>query len=168
MDELLDVAAEFFERDGWPSIRDEDGSLLQLPVTTRTGSWTCLAQSFEADRRFVFYSVCPLRAPSAKLRDVAEFLTRANYGLVLGNFEMDWCDGEVRFKTSVDVGEGPLTPTLVAQMAYANVRIVGRHLPGLAALIEQDLTPEQAAQMVEDVQTDDVTVDLTAVQERDK
>jgi len=36
---------------------------------------------------------------------VNEFLTRANYGLNIGNFEMDFQDGEIRFKTAIDVEE---------------------------------------------------------------
>ena len=30
------------------------------------------------------------------MKRTAEFLTRANYGLVFGNFEMDMHDGEIR------------------------------------------------------------------------
>ncbi len=39
---------------------------------------------------------------------VAEFITRANFGIVIGNFEIDFSDGEIRYKTSIDVeGDRP-------------------------------------------------------------
>ena len=34
---------------------------------------------------------------------IAEFLTRTNYSMIIGNFELDFADGEIRYKTSIDV-----------------------------------------------------------------
>ena len=39
-----------------------------------------------------------MKADTASLGAVAEYITRANYGLRLGNFEMDYRDGEVRYR----------------------------------------------------------------------
>ena len=50
------------------------------------GSWTCYAQTREDDQQFLFYALCPIRAPDKKRAAVAEFITRANYGMVIGNF----------------------------------------------------------------------------------
>ena len=36
---------------------------------------------------------------------IAEFLTRANYGLVIGNFQMDYSDGEIGYKNFMYTGE---------------------------------------------------------------
>lgn len=48
------------------------------------------------------------------MKRTAEFLTRANYGLVFGNFEMDMHDGEIRYKPSFRAAEKPLVPMLFA------------------------------------------------------
>ncbi|MDJ1171766.1 hypothetical protein PMG71_20260 [Roseofilum sp. BLCC_M154] len=37
---------------------------------------------------------------------MAEFLTKANYGMILGDFELDLTDGELRDKTSIGVLQG--------------------------------------------------------------
>ena len=37
------------------------------------------------------------RGAEIKRQDIAEYLTRANYGMVMGNFEMDYSDGEIRY-----------------------------------------------------------------------
>lgn len=44
------------------------------------------------------YSVVDMKADTASVGAVAEYITRANYGLLSGNFEMDYSDGEVRYK----------------------------------------------------------------------
>lgn len=43
------------------------------------------------------------------MASMAEFVCRANYGLVSGNFELDMRDGEIRFKRFAEC-EG-ITPT---------------------------------------------------------
>ena len=50
------------------------------------------------DEGVVFLAVSPLNASPDTLPTVAEFITRANYGLKAGNFEMDYSDGEIRYK----------------------------------------------------------------------
>jgi len=42
-----------------------------------------------------------------------KFLTRANYGMMIGNFEMDFTDGEIRYKTSIDVEGDKLSSALI-------------------------------------------------------
>ena len=78
----------------------EEKSALRLGCTGENGEWTCYAQIREEPGRFIFYSVPAAKAPEARRAAVAEFITRVNYGMVLGNFEMDYSDGEIRYKTS--------------------------------------------------------------------
>jgi hypothetical protein len=87
--------------------------------------------------------------PAAKRPLVAEFLTRANYGLVIGNFEQDWDDGEVRYKTSLDVEDCELSAMLFAHIVFANVTAMDRYLPGLVAVIAGSQTPSEAVAAVE-------------------
>ncbi len=43
--------------------------------------------------------VAPINADASEYNMVVEYLTRANYGLKVGNFEFDYDDGEVRFQS---------------------------------------------------------------------
>jgi hypothetical protein len=74
-----------------PASDDPDMPLSHALIALRPGS-----------ERFLFY-LCFRGNAAKKDRDkVAEFIVRANYGLVIGNFEMRYKDGSVRFKSSVD------------------------------------------------------------------
>jgi hypothetical protein len=77
----------------------------------------------------------PLRAPTTTRLATQEFVTRANYGLVIGNFEMDLDDGEVRFKASLDLHGEPLTTPLLRALAEATLTTMRRYLPGLLAVM---------------------------------
>ena len=80
---------------------------------------------------------------------VAEFITRANYGLKVGNFEMDMDDGEARFKTSIDVEKSELTRMLVSNLVYINVWTMDRYLPGILSVAYGSETPRQAINKIE-------------------
>ncbi|MEL7357739.1 MAG: hypothetical protein AAFN40_14365 [Cyanobacteria bacterium J06560_6] len=74
---------------------------------------------------------------------MAQFITRANYGLILGNFELDYTDSEIRYKTSLDVESDRLTPALTKNLISTNVTTMDQYLPGLLAFLEQQTPPEQ-------------------------
>ena len=53
------------------------------------------------DENVTCYHIAPVKAPVEQRSAISEFITRANYGLTNGNFEMDFNDGELRYKTNV-------------------------------------------------------------------
>ena len=80
---------------------------------------------------------------------MAEFITRANYGMIVGNFELDFSDGEVRYKTSVDVEGSEVTHALVKGLVYANVLTMDRYLKGIMAVAFGGVDAESAVASVE-------------------
>ncbi|MGB5709470.1 MAG: YbjN domain-containing protein, partial [Waterburya sp.] len=91
----------------------------------------------------------PDNHPQKQRLAMAEFLTRANYGITIGNFEMDFDSGEIHYKTSIDVGEDRLSTALVQQLVYANVTIADRYLPGIMAVIYGKVSPAEAIAQIE-------------------
>ena len=51
-------------------------------------------------------TICPIKATEDVRLQVAEYLTRANYGMKIGKFELDMNDGEVRYQTILPCSEG--------------------------------------------------------------
>jgi hypothetical protein len=146
---IIDTVASFFEANSWPFNRAEDESVLMTGYQGESGKWPCFAWTHEEQKQFVFYSVCPVSAPEAKRSAVAEFITRANFEMIIGNFELDFEDGEIRFKTSIDVQEDRLTIALVQQMVIANVVMMDRYLSGLLQVISSDVAPKDALAAIE-------------------
>lgn len=149
MNQIFNTLIEFFEEDDWDFTWVEGLSVLNVDFSGKYGTWTCYAQARELQQQFVFYSVCPVKAPEDRRHAIAEFITRANYGLILGNFELDYGDGEIRYKTSVDVEGSTLTHAMIRQMVYANVLIMDRYLPGIMNVIYGSQSPADAIRSVE-------------------
>jgi len=147
--EILDAAISFFKEDGWRFNQLEEQPVLTMGFHGENGQWTCFAQAREEQAQLLFFSVCPANAPEGRRMAVAEFLTRANYGLFIGNFELDMDDGEVRYKTSIDVEGDRLSPAMVKPLVYANVLMMDRYLPGIMSVIFGNVAPEEAVAKVE-------------------
>ena len=145
---LFEAAKRFFEDDDWPIQPAEREPILFTRFRGRNGEWSCQARVHVKQERFVFYSFCPLTCPPDKLIAMAVFVTRANYGMIIGNFELDLESGELRYKTSIDVEGAELTSPLIQHMVYANVMMMDNYLPGVMAVIA-GTSSEEAIAMVE-------------------
>ena len=80
---------------------------------------------------------------------------RANHQMRLGNFEMDFEDGEVRFKTSLDTDGADLTPAMVRNLIAPNVLAMDRYVPGIALVLNEEETPGEAVRLVEEGRIDE-------------
>ena len=95
------------------------------------------------------HSLVPERGPADRFPEICEYITRANFGLAIGNFELDMHDGEIRYKTSIDVEGATITPAMVKQIVHANVIVTGLYLPGLLAVIRGELSATEAIGLAE-------------------
>ena len=85
-----------------------------------------------------------------KFRPLAmEFLTRANYGLVLGNFEMDCKDGEVRYHVSHLMEEGRLEDETIKRLFSTAMGTADRYFPALMRVLFAGETPAEAIDLAE-------------------
>ncbi len=145
---ILDVVVRFFDNDGW-KYQLLDGNVIKLGFQGENGAWNCYAQAKEEREQFLFYSVLSASVPSEKRAAMAEYLTRANYGLILGNFEMDYFDGEIRYKTSAVVRDSHLDEAMVKHLVYTNVLTTDRYFPGIMKVIYSDIPPSEAIEQIE-------------------
>ena len=65
--------------------------------------------------------IFPNRAPEGRRRAIAELVTRANWCLALGSLDLDFSDGDVRFRCAVDVEDGVLTPARLQNVVDAGL-----------------------------------------------
>lgn len=150
MSTLREKVAAFFREQEWAYDEAPEIDLLRVNFTGQNGQWVCLVRCPEEERQVVFYSICPITVPQGKLGPAMEFLTRANFGLPVGNFELDLDDGEVRFKTSVDLEGAELVGPLIHQLVFLNVAAVDRYVPGLLAVLNGEATPAEALDRAEE------------------
>ena len=146
---IFQKVVEFFQDDGWPFEQLEAEEILRLEYEGENGKWRCFAHVIEESQRFVFLSSQANFVPKLMSLEASEYLTRANFGMEVGNFEMDFSDGTVRYRTSVDVEGGELTSTMIKNMVYLNIAVMDQYLPGLKKVVKDGFEPEKAIEEVE-------------------
>ena len=106
----------------------EPQTTLRLPIQGRIGKWICILRILEKTERIVVYSVLPDKAEDDHQRHrLYELLSWFNYGLILGNFEIDPRDGEVRYKTSMDVEGVTVGDALLRNLLFSNFFSMDRY-----------------------------------------
>jgi hypothetical protein len=75
---------------------------------------------------------------------VAELITRANYCMPLGKFEMDMKDGEVRFHITHVIGETGLSSAMIEKHFMTAYYTADRYFPAFMQHLHAGYTPEDA------------------------
>jgi hypothetical protein len=135
MARIFNALVDYMSDEDWRFDILEGKTLLKFNVQVKSGRLVCYGEAEEDREIALFYSYLPANAPEDRRAAVAEFLTRANHGMRVGNFEMDYRDGEIRYKTSIDVEGGELSPKMIENLLNANLSTMDRYFTGLMSVI---------------------------------
>lgn len=147
---LMGIIITALKEDDWSFERDsERPEILRTGVKGRNTDMRGTFLVRQEKDQVVFYVQLPSKAPEGRQREAMEFITRANYGMNTGNFEMDMQDGEIRFKVSLDVEAGVLSSRMVRNMMSAAFLTVDRYFPGLMSVLFGNAIPAVAIREIE-------------------
>lgn len=132
---LFSTLIDYMEEEEWKYEILEGETIIRFHFKGRAGRLLCYGEVDEGKCWLIFYSYMPVNSPADKMTAVSEFLSRANRGMRIGNFELDYDDGEVRYKTSIDVEGGELSNKMIDNLLRANLTTMDRYFTGLMELI---------------------------------
>jgi len=132
---LLSELKRVFDENDWPYSQVDGAPVLVSELSGPEGRWDFYAQAVEEKDLILLYSIAPERVPEERRLDVSEFLTKANYGLADGNFELDFDDGEVRYKTVLHVQGDALDALLVRRLVRSNGTALETYLPSIHSVM---------------------------------
>ena len=101
-------------------------------------------QKSDGDFLLAVSSFIPNKARPERRAAVAELLTRINWELSLGCFEMNYADGEIRFRTSMILPSADITDAIAEHLIRSNLCIVDERMAQIMAVLYSDVTPEDA------------------------
>lgn len=104
-EELVTQVSRYLDSQDWHYRRVDDKSILTFGMNIKSKLRNCKVYVDCKDDSIIVYAICPINASEDVRPVVAEYITRANYGLKCGNFEMDYSDGEIRYKTHLRCSE---------------------------------------------------------------
>jgi len=146
---MLEIAAEVLDEHGWDFDELDDDTALGWRMSGPDGSWSSFAAAREDEGRFAVYSVLDDSIPRPLRTDAAELVARANWGLPVGNWELDMDDGTVRCKTSIDIAGDRLSLGLARRVIERNLAVVDAYIAAFSAFATQQVTAREAIAMAE-------------------
>jgi hypothetical protein len=146
---VFDSVIAFLQEDDWRYEEISGESAIRFGFTGKNARYDCFGRVNEGHEIFVFYTIVPLRVPESQLLTIAELLARINYGLNIGNFELDMTDGEIRYKTSIDVEGGELSPRMVETLISVNISTTDRYFPSFTDVMYTGSDPASAVARIE-------------------
>lgn len=132
------------------SHEDDTRTVFELGMALENGRCDTFIDLRTDTHTILIFVVNPNFVPANRRTLVSEFLTRANYGIILGNFEMDFTDGEIRYKTSYAFDDTfPTSKEVFLRNLYTSFNTMDRYLPGIMAVMYANLTPSHAIAQIE-------------------
>jgi hypothetical protein len=132
---LKDVLSRALHDDG-VEVAWLDEGVMRLDGLSETDAFSVLAQTSEQDCTVCAFAVSTLAVPAAQRAAIMELITRINFGLVIGCFELDLEDGELRFRASVDVEGATPDGATLKNVVFAAAATFARYLPAVADVID--------------------------------
>jgi len=112
---------------------------------------------------FVFYLNLGVSAAADRRDETARFLTLANSNLMVGNFEIGFEDGLVRFRSSVPFQGTELSEVLIRNTILSAMDAVERYAEGVIDVMARGKSAEQVFHQIEsaEVLADDLSNETT-------
>jgi len=149
---IANAVCDFLNEDDWHFSFDENRGIFKFGLGLK-GKLKKINYIVDIKNdEYLVYAICPLGADeddSKMMANMAEFICRANYGLKMGNFELDFDDGEVRFKVHV-LCKG-ITPTaeMIKRSVYCPATMFDYYGSGIVDIIFTETSGKSAVEKCE-------------------
>lgn len=144
MKQLSELVKDFLDGMGLRHERSDDEKNFKIGFTGDNGHFSAMITVDDVGRRIVVDTMCPINVPKTRLLAVAELTARINFGLALGNLDIDLGDGLILFRTGIKVGRINLDHETLFALICGNLWTMDRYFPAIASVAYGNSTPERA------------------------
>ncbi len=146
---LFHLVQSYFWDKGLPFERLDHFNMLHVPIKSDVGNWLMTVITLPERDEVVVYSIFPLGIPHDKQPQMLEFVTRANFGLLQGNFEYDLDIGELCCRMSLDFERDAITNGLFDALVQNNILLMRQYYTGIASILAGIDDVKQILQVIE-------------------
>lgn len=147
---MLKKILAYFDEQNWEyDLPEPSEELVLLGVSTENDNeFQCLIHVNETAKNAVFFSIFPNNVPEKRRTLLAVLLLKINYLLLLGSFEMDFDDGQIRFKISYVFEDMELSVKTIEYIVSNVIIEMDTHFQIIQHFIEKKMTSKEISEML--------------------
>lgn len=146
---LFQTIIDYYDSQSWKYQLDEEAQRIDMRMALKTVDNCRVITFMRNDECFTCYTVFPINVPEEKRLAISEFLSRANYGLIHGNFELDFSDGEIRYKDTTYCGDIMLAHKNIETLIDVGFVMLDRYAPGIPKMMYGNTSAQEAIDEIE-------------------
>lgn len=149
MENIIQLLHDFFKNGDWKYSYDEEKNIFTsgINMNSALGNLNIIVRVRETS--YTVYTILNSTAEKDTLNFVAEYLHRANYGLINGNFELDFDDGEVRYKTFVNFKDTAVSNEIIQDSVLLPIFMFEKYGKNLMKVMLGSNDPKQLIEEIE-------------------
>lgn len=149
VEKVVELFKELLETIQWEYEYDENRKAFMTGVNIDDLGYFYIL-IFIYEREYVIYTIYEKNAEKEYFNMISEYLHRANYGLQNGNFEMDYGDGEIRYKVFTVFDNIDISMKIIKKSILIGVSMFIRYGEELLKIMSgSDDDPEKCIEMAE-------------------
>lgn len=151
-DAIANVVKQFLADEEWHYSFDEERGIFSFGLRIENKIQKIKYIVAVKEDEIVVYGICPIGADcndEKMMAQMAEFICRANFGLKNGCFEVDFRDGEIRYKSYIDCDQMLPSTQVVMNAAYCTASMYERYADGITSIIFAGNSAKEAVEMCE-------------------
>ena len=151
-EEIVGVIRDFLVADDWKFEFDEEHGVFRFGVGIESKLKHLRYLIPVREDSYVVYAISPLDTDCDDknvMKEMADFICRANYGLRNGNFEVDMRDGEIRYKVFVDCDGVVPSKEVIRGSIIIPAMMFERYSPGILDVIFKGSSAAEAIEQCE-------------------
>ena len=147
---LAEMVREYYDRQNWKYEYDPVRNTFRMLMSS------CCVDAYRGitlvhdEEWFTTFTRFPIRVPPEKRIEAEEFIARANYGMILGCFEMDPVGGILQFKDTCLCGDAELEMSVLERHVDVGFRMCDRYGPALLEMLFGGVSPADAIRKAEE------------------
>lgn len=151
MTTLLDTVTTYLQNEDWEFYSEQENSLLRGSINGDAGTLNFVHAVIEDGEYNAvrIYTTVPFNVPEPRRPAVAKFLTRLNEQFISSNFELDCGNGQVRYKTTLDLMDGTLTQAMLMHIFIVNLQTTNNYLQAIMGVAFGGMEPATVLVMLE-------------------
>lgn len=151
---IVDRIKMFLDANEWKYSFDADAGVFRLGVHISEG---CMLDSVNVylavkETSICTYALFPIQAPfkdAEVMARLAEFICRSNYNLKQGCLEVDYQDGELRYRCYIDSEGIIFSDEVIANSIYCSTAMLENFSYGLIGIIFRNMSAVEAVKTCE-------------------